>query len=451
MSTVRKYFGTDGIRGQYGSPCMNPGFARQVGSALGRWLRQSSDGEAHSVLIGRDTRASGPALVAALAEGLATEGVRAVDAGVVPTPAIALAIPPSGVSMGIAVTASHNPAQDNGIKLFSATGLKLADSTELEIEALIDAVGANPPVYLPTECVEYDALGLYCERLLAVLGTGALAGWTVACDTAHGATAGSTPDVLRELGATVHTLGDAPDGTNINAGLGSEHPEALRELVERTGARIGIAHDGDGDRVLLCDETGSIVDGDEVLAMIGLHLLRQDELAHGTVVATIMSNLGLDAAIEAAGGHVVRVGVGDRYVLEAMEAHGYNFGGEASGHIIFRDFSTTGDGLLAALQVLRLMLDTGRPLSELRRCLTLFPQLKKNLKVKERLPLDTLPEFQRRVQAIEQSMGRGRILVRYSGTEPKIRLLAEAADTLTAQDALAELELLVREHLVVVH
>ena len=447
---ARRYFGTDGIRGRFGSATMNPGFARAVGAALGLWLKQGGDEPGsdglHRVLIGRDTRASGKALATALAEGLASQGVATLDAGIVPTPAIALAIPIVGASMGMVVTASHNPAEDNGVKLFSSQALKLDDATELAIEALIDAVEEAPPDFPDVDPEPYDALELYCERLRGLLVPGSLQGWTIACDTAHGATVQSTPAVLRSLGATVHTIGDAPDGQNINVGLGSEHPGRLTECVRSTGARIGIAHDGDGDRVLLCDETGAVVDGDEVLAMVGLHMLHQGELARSTVVA-IMSNLGLDAAIQEDGGHVVRVSVGDRHVLEAMEAHGYNFGGEASGHFIFRDYSTTGDGLLAALQVIRLMRDSGQPLSALRQVLRLYPQLRRNLKVREKRPLESIPGFEERVAQIERRMGRGRVLLRYSGTEAKIRLLAEAGSEAAAQSALAALEALVRQHL----
>jgi phosphoglucosamine mutase len=395
-------------------------------------------------------RGCGPALVEALAEGLAAGGVTVIDAGVAPTPAIALAIPAAKAAMGIAVTASHNPASDNGIKLFSAEALKLPDAVELEIEALIDAALANPPARVPARMTPFDAATLYRRRMSTILPKGALKGWVIATDTAHGAATFTTPAVLAACGAEVVCTGNAPDGDNINAGCGSEHPEVVQALARSSGARLGIANDGDADRVILCDEKGSVLDGDEVLALVGLHLLKRGELKQGTLVATIMSNLGLDEAIKAAGGRVVRVDVGDRYILEAMLQHGYNFGGEASGHIIFKDISTTGDGLLAALQVLAILFETGKPLSELRRALTLWPQKKKNLKVREKKALETLPGWNEGLAAIEKTLQGGRLLVRYSGTEPKIRLLAEAKDAAVAEDALKALEALMARHLEVV-
>ncbi|HNX04621.1 MAG TPA: phosphoglucosamine mutase [Opitutales bacterium] len=450
MSGTRNYFGTDGIRGAFGSATMCEGFARAVGAALARHMKARSMPLPHTVLIGRDTRASGPALTQALAEGLASEGAGAIDAGVAPTPAIALAIPASGATMGIAVTASHNPAADNGIKVFSGQALKLSDAEELEIERHIDGVLANPPAFGKAGARFFDAATLYKRRMAQILPAGSLKGWIVAVDAANGAAAFTTPAVLERLGAAVHAAGVAPDGANINASVGSEHPEVVQALAKSCGARIGIANDGDADRVVLCDETGDILDGDEVLALVGLHLLAKGLLAKNTLVATVMSNLALDEALAKAGGKVVRVDVGDRYILESMLANGFNFGGEASGHIIFRDISTTGDGLLAALEILAILFETGKPLSELRRTMTLWPQKKKNLKVREKKPLGALPGWNEGVAAIERAAKGGRVLVRYSGTEPKIRLLAEARDEVAASAALSSLEALVAQHLEVV-
>jgi phosphoglucosamine mutase len=450
MASKRKYFGTDGIRGSYGSALMCPDFARAVGAGLARYIQKSGLPVPHTVLIGRDTRGNGPALVQALAEGLAANGVSAVDAGVAPTPALALAIPSAKATMGIAVTASHNPATDNGIKIFSGEALKLPDAVELEIEREIDAALAKPPVYGPAKMSSFDAAALYRSRMAKVLPKDALKGWVIATDTAHGAATFTTPSVLACYGADVRSVGNTPDGSNINANVGSEYPEVVRDLVRKTGAALGIANDGDADRVILCDEKGDLWDGDEVLALVGLHLLAKGLLAKKILVATIMSNLALDEALEAAGGHVVRVDVGDRYILESMLANGYNFGGEASGHIIFRDISTTGDGLLAALQVLAIMAETGKPLSELRKTLALWPQKKKNVKVREKKPFDAMPGWNSGVAEIEQSLGKGRVLVRYSGTEPKIRLLAEAKDAAKADAALKALENLVAQHLEIV-
>ena len=447
MTSKRKYFGTDGIRGAYDSPTMCPDFARAVGVALARYMAETCGEARHCVLIGRDTRGSGPALVQALAEGLAAARADAIDAGVAPTPAIALAIPAASASMGIAVTASHNLGSDNGIKLFSAKALKLTDEVELAIETYIDAALVAPPPYPAAKLTPMDAATFYRRRMAKVLPLHALKGWKVAVDCANGAATFTTPAVLRGYGAEVLAAGDEPDGANINQGVGSEHPKVLRALVHKSGARIGIANDGDADRVLLCDENADILDGDELLAMIGLHLLAKGTLAKNTLVATVMSNLGLDEALEAAGGRVERVDVGDRHILESMLANGFNFGGEASGHLIFKDISTTGDGLLAALQVLNIMFETGRPLSELRHALTLWPQRKKNLKVREKLPLASLSGWAEGIAEIEKTLCKGRLLVRYSGTEPKIRLLAEAKDPAKADAAMAALEALVRQHL----
>jgi phosphoglucosamine mutase len=447
MSAKRKYFGTDGIRGAFGSPTMCPEFARSIGAGLARYMKEKGFPLPHTVLIGRDTRGCGPALVSALAEGLASEGASAIDAGVAPTPAIALAIPAAKATMGIAVTASHNPASDNGIKIFSGEALKLPDAAELAIEAHIDDALAHPLPVAEASMSVFDAATNYRRKMMSVLPKDALKGWVIATDTAHGAATFTTPAVLAAYGAEVQCAGNTPDGSNINANVGSEHPEVVRELARKTHARLGIANDGDADRVILCDEKGELLDGDEVLALVGLHLLAKGELKKNTLVATVMSNLALDEAMEKAGGRVVRVDVGDRYILEAMLKDGYNFGGEASGHIIFKDISTTGDGLLAALQVLAIMAETGKPLSELRKTLSLWPQKKKNLKVRERLPFDTIPGWNDAVADIEKNLGKGRVLVRYSGTEPKIRLLAEAKDAVQADVALAALEALVAKHL----
>jgi phosphoglucosamine mutase len=443
MSEVRKYFGTDGIRGSYGSKTMCEDFARAVGYGLAGFIGNAGLPEPHTVLIGRDTRASGPAITGALADGLVAGGVEAIDAGVAPTPAIAFSILNAETTMGIAVTASHNPASDNGIKIFSGQALKLPDSTEIEIEKLIDEALKNPPVYAHAKMTVFDAATLYRRKMAEVLARGSLKGWKIAVDTAHGAATFTTPYVLSGYGAEVVCAGNAPDGANINAGVGSEHPEIVRDLVRNSGARIGIANDGDADRVILCDENGELLDGDEVLALVGLHLLAKGRLAKNTLVATVMSNLALDEAIEKAGGGVARVNVGDRYILESMLKNGYNFGGEASGHIIFKDISTTGDGLLAALQVISIMAETGKPLSELRKTMKLWPQIKKNIRVRVKIPFEEIRGWKTEVAAIESAMEKGRVLCRYSGTEPKIRLLVEAKDMADAERAMAVLEKLV--------
>ena len=420
----RRYFGTDGVRGPYGGALMNEGFVAALGRAAARWARPGGSRPSR-VLIGRDTRASGEPLARALAAGLAAGGASPVSLGVIPTPAVSRAVRLGGAALGAVITASHNPASDNGLKLFGPDGAKLTDAEEAQIEALVGEARAVPPLAEGALGGE-SALEPYVAAAVRLLPGGCLNGWRIAVDTANGATCASTPTVLQALGAQVAAIGNRPDGRNINDGVGSEHPELLADLVRSAGARVGIAHDGDGDRCVLCDEKGAVLDGDEILAVLATHALARGALAQGTLVVTMQSNLGLDAAVAAAGGRVVRAAVGDRYVAEAMRACGASLGGESSGHVIFRDFGPTGDGLVAALRVVAVMLETGRPLSELRRVLARYPQAARALVVREKRPLEALPGLAAAVRAIEGGFaGRGRVLVRYSGTEPKLRLLVE--------------------------
>jgi len=418
----RIYFGTDGVRGPYGGPVVNEAFFARLGAAAARWL--ASRGVASGkVVIGRDTRASGAALERALGAGLRGGGARPVSLGIVPTPAVSLAASLGGAALGAVITASHNPAADNGVKFFGPDGAKLSDADEAAIEALLGPPAAAPvEADLPGEAV----LETYIERASTILPAGALLGWRIALDTANGATCASSPSVFQALGAEISGIGDRPDGRNINEGVGSEHPEALSKLVLASGARLGVAHDGDGDRCLLCDELGVVLDGDEVLAILATHALAKGTLARGILVVTVQSNLGLDRAVTSAGGRVVRTAVGDRYVAEGMRAEGARLGGESSGHIVFLDLGPTGDGLSAALRVAGVMAETGRPLSELRKVLVRFPQLSAALRVREKKPLDSLPGLSGAVRDLERELGAsGRVLVRYSGTEPKLRLLVE--------------------------
>jgi phosphoglucosamine mutase len=432
----RQFFGTDGVRGAYGGPVINDEFAARLGFALATWWRraEAAGGSVpgppapadERVLIGRDTRASGVALEAALARGLRAAGVRPVSLGVVPTPAVARAVRAAGAPLGIVITASHNPAADNGIKIFGRGGVKLTDDQELAIESCL---GDTVPAAAGAPEVAPDALTGYLAGMEALLPAGALAGWKLVVDTANGATWATTPVVLRRLGAEVVGLGDAPDGYNINAGVGSEHPQALADRVRREGAMAGVAHDGDGDRCVLCDERGGILDGDEVLTLLAVHALARGQLARNTLVVTQQSNLGVDAAIATAGGTVERTPIGDRYVIERLRATGASLGGESSGHIVCADVSPTGDGLVAALRVFAVMLETGRPLSELRGALRRFPQRTLALRVTSKPPLPELPRLTAAVRAVESELGRrGRVLVRYSGTEPLLRLLVEGPD-----------------------
>lgn len=440
----RKYFGTDGVRGVYGGPVVNERFAAQLGFAAVRWLRRGAGAAPGRVLIGRDTRASGATLEAAVAHGVRAAGAEPVSLGVLPTPAVARAVRVTGAPLGVVITASHNPASDNGIKFFGPGGVKLTDQDELAIESFLADPGAAEGQLPQVNGVVKD----YIAATAQLLPAHALRGWRIVLDTANGATCGTTPLVLRELGAEVIGIGDAPDGTNINAGVGSEHPEQLAARVRAEGARLGIAHDGDGDRCVLCDERGEVLDGDEILTLLALHALQQHTLVKGTLVVTVQSNLGVDAAIAAAGGRVLRTNVGDRYVIERMLAEGATLGGESSGHIICSDISPTGDGLVAALKVIDVMLAAGRPLSELRRGLTKFPQLTAALKVREKKPLECLSQLPAAIRALENELGsQGRVLVRYSGTEPKLRLLVEGPNDAVVRDALGRLEAAARADL----
>ncbi|MBS0633522.1 MAG: phosphoglucosamine mutase [Verrucomicrobia bacterium] len=435
----RKYFGTDGVRGPYGGPVINEAFAERLGYAAAVWLKKKG-----RVVIGRDTRASGECLVAAVARGLRAGGCEAISLGVLPTPAVARAVRLGGAPLGVVITASHNPAADNGIKFFGPGGVKLTDADELAIERLLPETLISPNLASPHE----EAASAYRDGAAQLLPARALAGWRVVLDTANGATCATSPAVLRTLGAEVIGIGDAPNGTNINEGVGSEHPEALAARVLKEGARLGIAHDGDGDRCVLCDELGGVLDGDEILTILATHALTNRTLSNKTLVITVQSNLGVDAAIAAAGGRVARTSVGDRYVIERMLADGATLGGESSGHIICSDISPTGDGLVAALKVIEVMLATGKPLSELRRRLKKFPQLTAALRVKEKRPLAELPQLTATIKAVEGELGaQGRVLVRYSGTEAKLRLLVEGPTDAIVRGALDRLEAAVRAEL----
>jgi phosphoglucosamine mutase len=441
----RSFFGTDGIRGPSGGPVVNEAFFDRLGEAVGRWAAKRL-GRPGTVVIGRDTRASGAALMEAFGAGVRRSGGRPLSLGVVPTPAVSRAATREGVMLGTSVTASHNPASDNGIKFFGSDGAKLTDEDEAAIES---SIGPAVPGPLRTDPLETEpALQPYIEAATAVLAPGALRDWPIVLDTANGATCLSSPAVFRALGARVTCIGNAPDGENINLGVGSEHPEGLAAAVLAAGARLGVAHDGDGDRCVVCDERGSVLDGDEVLAILATHALSKGTLSGGLLVVTVQSNLGLDAAVAAAGGRVLRTPVGDRYVALAMRAHGAVLGGESSGHIICSDLSPTGDGLAAALRVAGVMADTGRPLSELRRVLVRAPQETRALLVREKRPLGSLPVLSSEMAALERELGAsGRILVRYSGTEPRLRLLVEAADAPTVRSGIARLEAAARRDL----
>ena len=452
----RSFFGTDGIRGPYGGPVVNEAFATRLGAAVGRWLgaRSPMRPSPIGVLIGWDTRRSGRSLADAVALGLASEGWLSVALGVVPTPAIARAVRGSGAVLGVVITASHNPASDNGFKLFDGDGRKLTDAEEAEIEerlpGLAEAIGPSagsggvsrktamregPDLYSGSDCAAD-----YIAAARAILPPGALRGWRIALDTAHGATCATSPAAFQELGAEIIGIGNAPDGENINAGVGSEHPEFLCSRVVEGGALLGVAHDGDGDRCVVCDEKGDLLDGDEMMGILATRALQRGTLVARTLVTTVQSNLGLDAAVEVAGGRVVRTPVGDRYVIERMRAEGATLGGESSGHLIFSEISPTGDGLVAALKLVEVMLETGEPLSVLRRRIAKCPQATAALVVREKKPLGDLPALSAAIRDVEAGFGgQGRVLVRYSGTEPKLRLLVEGPDADSVRSGLERL------------
>jgi len=420
---------------------MTPEFAFRLGVAVGRFIRAGQGkGAFLKAVIGRDTRLSGPALSDALTQGLNTLGVYVHDLGILPTPAVAQAVLEQRSEVGIAVTASHNPASDNGIKLFNTRGHKLTPIEESAIEELVDRESTSLDEASPARSFPWDGAAFYINYLSSLLDQGCMRGWKIVLDLANGATCETTPAVFRRWGADLILIGDHPDGENINRGVGSEHPEALSEAVRAHGADIGIAHDGDGDRLVVCDERGEVVDGDVLLGLFGLYAARSGALRGGALVATVQSNLGLDRALASAGARVERVDVGDRNVARRMREMDANIGGESSGHLIFSDFSTTGDGLLAAVKLLELMVRTRKRLSELKQEVPLFPQGSVNLRVREKTPLGQLKKLPAAIRKVEESLGdRGRVLVRYSGTEPKLRLLAEAESRKLVDRALKSL------------
>ncbi|NBQ64713.1 MAG: phosphoglucosamine mutase [Verrucomicrobia bacterium] len=426
---VRRWFGTDGIRGRTGKVPMTPEFVAAVGAAAGKFFAKDHPGG--KVLVARDTRGSGPALEAALAAGLEASGLSVVRVGVMPSGAAAMIVPVVGACAGAILSASHNPAGDNGLKFCRADGRKLEDAEEEKIEALLDLenpprAGAQPGG-IDFSCAP-ASLESYRKKLLAGFGAGfTLKGVKVMVDAANGAAWRTTPEILRGLGAEVEAMGDRPDGKNINEGCGSEHPEGLISAVKAKSGWIGIAHDGDADRLLLVDEQGERVDGDEVIAMAALDALERGTLSGKTVVVTVMSNLGLEEAMAAKGGKVRRTPVGDRYVAAAMREGGFSVGGESSGHLLFTDVSPAGDGLLSALKILDLMKRKGQPLSQLRKVMRGYPQKLVNLKVRHKPAWESVPALAAAVREMEMFLGgKGRILLRYSGTEPKVRLLVEA-------------------------
>jgi phosphoglucosamine mutase len=438
MGNGKKLFGTDGVRGVANIEPVTSETALKLGRAAAHVFKSrapvAKGHGRHKIVVGKDTRLSGYMLENAISAGILSMGVDVLLIGPLPTPGVAYTTRSLRADAGIVLTASHNPYEDNGIKFFRDDGYKLDDAIEKQIEDLVfsgEIEKIRPTADEIGKAMRIDdALGRYVEFAKAAFPKGmSLEGLRIVVDAGHGATYKSTPCVLLELGARVTVLNNRPDGTNINKECGSTYPEVVCRAVREHGADLGISHDGDGDRVQLCDETGTLVDGDDVLAITALDWIRRGTLRKNTLVATIMSNMGLDHAIRQAGGQVVRTQVGDRYVIERMLQDDLNVGGEQSGHMIFRDFTTTGDGIVSALQVLRIMMDTGKPLSELRKVCTKFPQVVVNIRVKDKPEWETLPEVMEFVKDVEAKLnGQGRVVLRYSGTEPKARLLIEGPD-----------------------
>ena len=448
---MKKLFGTDGVRGVANVHPMTTEMAMQIGRAAAYVFKGSP--RRHRIVIGKDTRLSGYMIENALSAGICSMGVDVLLVGPLPTPGIAYITASMRADAGVVISASHNPFQDNGIKFFFRDGFKLPDDVELKIEELIESGRIDSLRPTATEVGRAsridDAIGRYIVFLKSTFPKELdLTGLRIVVDCANGAAYKVAPAVLRELGAEVIAVGVEPDGTNINAGCGSLYPQVIREKVRELRADIGIALDGDADRVIVCDEFGREVDGDQIMAICALDMISQNKLNHNTLVATVMSNMGLDIAMRNGGGHVVKTAVGDRYVVEEMRRGGYNLGGEQSGHMFFLDHNTTGDGTLSALQLLAVMLRTGKPLSELAQCMVPLPQVLLNVRVAERKDIMTIPEIRQRVQEIEALLGdQGRILIRYSGTEPLLRVMIEGQDTYEITTWANEICDLVKKHI----
>ncbi|WP_462321336.1 phosphoglucosamine mutase [Halochromatium sp.] len=442
----RKYFGTDGIRGRVGDPSVSPDFVVKLGWAAGRVLGQ---GNGSTVLIGKDTRISGYMFESALEAGLVAAGVDIRLLGPMPTPGVAYLTRTFRAAAGIVITASHNPYDDNGIKFFSSDGDKLPDEVECAIEAMVD----QPLITVPSadlgkvRRVE-DAAGRYIEFCKSSIPPSTtLKGLKLVLDCANGATYNVAPFVFEELGAEVVAIGNRPDGFNINREVGSTKPGALADAVVAEGAALGIAFDGDGDRLMMVDAEGQVVDGDALIYLIANSRRATDQL-RGAVVGTLMSNLGLELALRRLGVDFVRTQVGDRYIMEQLKRDGGMLGGEPSGHIICRDRTTTGDGIIAALQVLQALMDADLSLAEAVRPVERYPQVLINVRLEQRTDVMARPRIQEAVRAAEASLGdQGRILLRHSGTEPLVRVMVEGSDAVNVQALAEELAGLVRDEL----
>ena len=447
-----RLFGTDGIRGVAGEYPLDPSTVRRLGAALVRALVAPAGADAARplrFLVGRDTRESGMWIEAELAHGASGEGALVTSAGVVPTPAVAYLTRTHGYDAGVVISASHNPFADNGIKVFSGKGEKFTERIEREVETIVGDLSWSAREGEPAHVPHEDLVGAYLDHLRAVLEGGpSPAGYRLAIDCANGATTTVAPLLFNSLGLDLEVIGDQPDGRNINLHCGSTHPELLARTVIERGCRMGVAFDGDGDRSIFVDHSGALVDGDAVLLMCGRQLQRESRLKGNAIVATVMSNIGLELALKPLGIDLIRCPVGDKYVMEEMLKRGLSLGGEQSGHIIFSDYLFTGDGLCTALNVLRTMMLTGRTLANLAADLTTFPQVLLNVRVREKADLNSVPPIAAAIARIERRVaGQGRLLVRYSGTEPLLRVMLEGRHDEEIRSWAQEIVDVVKQHL----
>jgi len=440
-----RLFGTDGVRGKAGAYPLDHPTVRRLGAALVRALPEGHP----RLLIGRDTRESGEWIERELAHGARACGADVMSAGVIPTPGVAYLTGSSDFTAGVVISASHNPFEDNGIKVFSGAGEKFTDDLERHVESIVADTSWSVPEGEADAVPGESLVNRYVEHLETIVAdAGRLRGTRIGLDCANGATTRVAPRVFRELGFDVTTIGNEPDGRNINLECGSTHPQCLASLVVEQGLAFGVAFDGDGDRAIFVDERGRIVDGDAVLLICGMQLKGEGRLSGNTVVATVMSNIGLELALRAQGISLLRCQVGDRYVKDEMVRHGYTLGGEQSGHVIFSDYLFTGDGLGTALQMVRVMLTTGRTLGDLAAQLTTYPQVLVNVRVRERVDLKSVPGVEAAIRTVESRLaGQGRLLVRYSGTEPLLRIMLEGQHESEIRTWAEEIAAAVKTHL----
>jgi phosphoglucosamine mutase len=441
---VTRLFGTDGIRGKANVYPISPELALKLGQALGIYFKKHVGHP--RILIGKDTRRSGYMLEQALGAGICSVGVDVQQLGPLPTPGIAYLTQGLRACAGVVISASHNPYEDNGIKIFSGDGFKLPDEVEDEIAelALSETLGQKLPTGMNIGRARRidDAIGQYAVFLKESFPKQlSLEGLRIVIDCANGASYKVAPKVFEELGAEIFCIGTQPNGRNINDGCGALHPNNLASKVSLYKADLGFAFDGDADRLIVVDGRGEVIGGDQILAICGRHMIKHEKLSQKTVVSTVMSNGGLEASLKEVGGSLVRTQVGDRYVMEEMRKNNYNLGGEQSGHLIFKDYATTGDGILAALRLLEVCLLEQKPLEELAGCMTEFPQLLKTIPVDKKIPLENLPDLSKAIKSVEGAIGKtGRVLFRYSGTENAARIMLEGEDMAVLKSHIAELE-----------